>query len=131
MNSSIVKSVQVVNQKRGSEYGQMIIEFENGLEITRTLSKTGKYQFVCGKLFANCIPTIESVQNAINYVGADSDCLAAQPKRGGHREGAGRKPGTPMTMFYIRVPTDLKEKLSKIDPEKIRIELSKITAPQK
>jgi len=51
--------------------------------------------------------------------------------RGGHREGAGRKPGQPMTMFHIRVPADLKEKLSRIPPEKIRIELSKIAAPQK
>lgn len=49
--------------------------------------------------------------------------------RGGIRLGAGRKPGQPMTMFYIRVPAELKEKLSKIDPEKIRIELSKIVAP--
>lgn len=46
--------------------------------------------------------------------------------RGGHRAGAGRKPGTPMTMFYIRVPADLKEQLSKIDPDKIRLGLSKI-----
>lgn len=53
--------------------------------------------------------------------------------RGGHREGAGRKPGSAMVMFYIRVPADLKEKLSQIDPEKIRMELSKIaeSAPQK
>lgn len=52
--------------------------------------------------------------------------------RGGHREGAGRKPGSPMVMFYIRVPVDLKEQLAKIDPEKIRMELSKIanSAPQ-
>ena len=80
MNTSIVKSVQVVSQKRG-EFGQMIVEFENGLEITRSLTKAGKYQFICGKLFSNCVPTVESVQNAINYVGADSDCLAAQPKK--------------------------------------------------
>jgi hypothetical protein len=48
--------------------------------------------------------------------------------RGGHREGAGRKPGSgnPMVMFYIRVPAELKEKLDKIKPEKIRMELSKI-----
>lgn len=53
--------------------------------------------------------------------------------RGGKREGAGRKPGTPMTMFYIRVPVDLKEQLAKINPEKMRMELSKIvdSAPQK
>lgn len=52
------------------------------------------------------------------------------PQRGGHREGAGRKTtGKAMAMFYIRVPADLKEKLSQIDPEKIRIELSKIVAP--
>lgn len=50
--------------------------------------------------------------------------------RGGKREGAGRKPGQPMTMFYIRVSADLKEKLSHIDHEKIRIELSKISAPE-
>lgn len=51
--------------------------------------------------------------------------------RGGHREGAGRKPGQTMTMFYIRVPADLKEQLAKIEPEKIRMELSKIAAPPK
>lgn len=45
---------------------------------------------------------------------------------GGKREGAGRKPGNPMIMFYIRVPAELKEKLSYIDPEKIRSELAKI-----
>jgi hypothetical protein len=49
--------------------------------------------------------------------------------RGGTRPGAGRKPGIPMTMYYIRVPAELKEQLAKIDPEKIRIELSKIVAP--
>jgi hypothetical protein len=54
------------------------------------------------------------------------------PQRGGHRSGAGRKPtGKAMAMFYIRVPADLKEQLSKVDPEKIRMELSKIVAPQK
>lgn len=50
--------------------------------------------------------------------------------RGGKRQGAGRKPGAPMTMFYIRVPVDLKEKLDKIKPKKIRMELSKIVAPE-
>ncbi len=47
--------------------------------------------------------------------------------RGGHREGAGRKStGKAMAMFHIRVPAALKEQLAKVDPEKIRIELSKI-----
>jgi len=48
--------------------------------------------------------------------------------RGGHREGSGRKPGShnPMTMFYIRVSQELKEKLSKIEPEKIRAALDRI-----
>ena len=46
--------------------------------------------------------------------------------RGGKREGAGRKPGPPTTMFYIRVPVELKEKLSKIKPDVIRMALSRI-----
>ena len=51
--------------------------------------------------------------------------------RGGHRNGAGRNPtGKAMEMFHIRVPAELKAQLAKVDPEKIRIELSKIAAPE-
>jgi len=51
--------------------------------------------------------------------------------RGGHRNGAGRKPtGKAMSMFHIRVPAELKEALAKIDPEKIRMELSKIATSE-
>jgi hypothetical protein len=51
--------------------------------------------------------------------------------RGGHRNGAGRKPtGKAMAMFHIRVPAELKAQLAKVDPEKIRMELSKIVAPE-
>lgn len=46
--------------------------------------------------------------------------------RGGKRAGAGRKPGNPMVMYFIRVPAELKEKLDKIPPDTIRAELSRI-----
>ncbi len=51
--------------------------------------------------------------------------------RGGHREGAGRKStGKAMAMFHIRVPAELKAQLAKVDPEKIRMELSKIATSE-
>lgn len=50
--------------------------------------------------------------------------------RGGKRAGAGRKPGNPMVMYFIRVPVELKEKLDKIPDTTIRAELSKIPAPE-
>jgi hypothetical protein len=46
--------------------------------------------------------------------------------RGGHREGAGRKPGShnPMAMFYIRVPESTKEALATVEPDRIRAVLA-------
>ena len=76
-NKKTVIRVDVVD-RAGSNFGKMVVTMKNGLKFERQLTRAGTYRFELGNLFSTCRPTVESVQNAMRYVGADSDSVAAR-----------------------------------------------------